>query len=80
MLGAVAGVKKKQAWYESAKELLKSVQEVRHFLQHFDREMGKLVKGTFPIGGCVIASFPGAETTYARVLSSTPARYREFRY
>jgi hypothetical protein len=68
VLGATAGIKKNEPWFQLVTRALAVVEEVRHFLQHFDASLSTLVTGTYPIMGAVIASFRAPDGYYARIL------------
>lgn len=74
LLRVLAGVKR-DAWYRLFMRALAPVEEVRNFAQHFDREIAGLVKGTFPVFGAVIATFPVEGGCYTRAVVTQPARF-----
>lgn len=77
LLHVLAGVKREQQpWYRSAVRVLDQVEEMRHALQHFDRQMKQFIEGQYPLHGSVAATFPGRlAPTHTRILLSTPARF-----
>lgn len=77
VLSVSAGIKKNDDWYRAIMSDLPQVEEVRHFLQHFDCQIGKLVDGSYPLMGSVIARYPLENGSYTRILMSTPIRYAD---
>jgi len=75
VLGVLAGIKKNEAWYQIAIRGVAAVEDIRHFVQHFDSNLTKLVEGSYPVMGTVIASFPCSDGYYARALLASAVRY-----
>jgi hypothetical protein len=75
LLGIVTGVPHKAAWLQRMRQISAQFEDVRHFAQHFDREVRQLVAGNYPLLGAVMATFPSKGGGYTRVMLSTPVRY-----
>lgn len=75
IMGKVSGVKKNAPWLRNLVKGLKPTEELRHFIQHFDRSLSVILDGSYPLMGSLIAFFSCKGQPYVRVLISTPARY-----
>ena len=51
LLSAARGIKKNQPWYQIFFRKLSSVEDFRHFLQHYDKEIPSLEESSKPIAG-----------------------------
>jgi len=74
LLGYAAGLKKQEEWYKNLTRDLKSVTQIRHFIQHFDGELNKYVSGSFPLMGTILATFPVPDGVCMEILLSSPAK------
>lgn len=72
ILGAIAGVRRKENWYQQLVTSLEATAEVRHFLQHYNREIKNFVAGSYPLMGSVSACFPLESGWHTRCIPSTP--------
>jgi hypothetical protein len=72
MLGVIAGIKRKEEWYLQFKVELKIVEDIRNFLQHYDKETNNFVLESYPLMGAIYAYFPAQNGWYARLIPSTP--------
>ena len=76
VLGAVAGVKRKEDWYRETMKAVGCAKQMRDFFQHYDRSLTTFVDGGYPLMGSVVCSFPADNGgAYRRVVMATPVRY-----
>jgi hypothetical protein len=76
VFGCLTGVKKSSPWYQATFRALANVEDIRNFAQHLDGSIKKLVDGTYPLMGTLMASFPALDGGYyVRILMAGSARY-----
>lgn len=77
LLGNGAGLKKKEDWYVEIISHLESVEDARHFIQHFDRSLNANLAESKPPLGHVSALFPRENNAFEVKVKNAGSFYLE---
>lgn len=72
VLHGLAGVRNKEKWLQDLRAALKPIEEVRNFLQHYDKEMKRFIIDLYPLMGGVCACFPIEDGWHTVYISCNP--------
>ncbi|WP_028875668.1 hypothetical protein [Teredinibacter turnerae] len=70
LLGFGAGLKKKDVWYTEILSHLDYVEDVRHFIQHFDRSINTNLEASIPPLGHVTALIPSDRGYNVKIMNA----------
>lgn len=77
ILDKAPGIKKKETWFQISIRKLKETEDIRHFIQHYDREVDNLISEVKPLLGHLSWLFVESEDRF-QVGLIVPGTLRKF--